>query len=229
MSISLILLLTTWLLIAVAVIRSGTPLAIAFRTRLVTLLGIFLILNGFFFHDWLRFDFIQYLRAGWDPVRDLAPEAAGLFGLESLTPLLRIVLGAATLNGWQLALVPFLSLGTRAALLLPPLIALAALVWLPFGASYSGSLPCKIVGVLLAVVSMTALVGLTVAIPQVDALGVHDQIHWAMLAVLLGVRMELGPWLTLLGLGLLFVGGMVEIMAGSPVSREDRSQELTWP
>jgi hypothetical protein len=216
-------------IIVVGVMRAATPMAVALKPRTITLIGIALILGSFFFQDWLRFDFIQYLRVGWDPVRDLAPEAAGLFGLESLTPLLRIVLGAATLNGWQLALVPFLSLGTRAALLLPPLIALAALVWLPFGASYSGSLPCKIVGVLLAVVSMTALVGLTVAIPQVDALGVHDQIHWAMLAVLLGVRMELGPWLTLLGLGLLFVGGMVEIMAGSPVSREDRSQELTWP
>lgn len=216
-------------IIVVGVMRAATPMAVALKPRTITLIGIALILGSFFFQDWLRFDFIQYLRVGWDPVRDLAPEAAGLFGLESLTPLLRIVLGAATLNGWQLALVPFFSLGTRAALLFPPVIALAALVWLPFGASYSGSLACKIVGVLLAVASLAALVGLTVAIPQVDALGVHDQINWALLAVLLGIRMELGPWLTMLGLGLLFVGGMVEIMADSPASRQDRSQELTWP
>lgn len=229
MSIALILMLATWLLVAVAVIRSDTPLAIAFKSRLIALFGVLLILGSFFFQDWLRFDFIQYLRAGWDPVRNLAPAAAGLFGLESLTPLLRAILGAASLNGWQLALAPFFSLGTRAALVLPALLALAAFVWLPFGASYSGRLPCKVVGTVLAIVSALALMGLAIAIPQIDALGVHDQIQWAMLAVLLGIRMEMGPWLTMIGLALLFVGGLVEIVAGSADEQRDRSQDLIWP
>jgi hypothetical protein len=216
-------------IVIVVVLRASTPLANAFKPRLITLLGIVLILGSFFFQDWVRFDFIQYLRVGWDPLRELAPEAAGLFGMENFTPLLRVLLGAASLNGLQLALVPFFGLGTRAALVFPSLIALAALVWLPFGTSYSGSLPCKVVGVLLAVVSILALIGLAMAIPQVDALGVDDQIHWAILAVLLGVRMEMGPWLTMVGLSLLFVGGIVEIMAGSAIGRHDRSQELAWP
>lgn len=223
------LLIAVWLVITLAVFRSGTPLAVASRPRLLLLLGVALIIGSFFFQEWVRFDFIQYLRVGWDPMRDLAPEVAGLFGMESLTPFLRVLLGAASLNGWQLALVPFFGLGTRAALVFPSLIALAALVWLPFGASYSGSLPCKVVGILLAVVSSLALVGLAMAIPHVDALGVHDQIHWALLAALMGVRMEMGPWLTMIGLGLLFVGGLVEIVAGSAAGPLDRSQELLWP
>ncbi len=125
-------------IVIVVVLRASTPLANAFKPRLITLLGIVLILGSFFFQDWVRFDFIQYLRVGWDPLRELAPEAAGLFGMENFTPLLRVLLGAASLNGLQLALVPFFGLGTRAALVFPSLIALAALVWLPFGTSYSG-------------------------------------------------------------------------------------------
>ncbi len=223
------LLIAAWLVIALAVFRSDTLLAAAFKPRLVPLLGVVLIIGSFLFQDWMRFDFIQYLRVGWDPLRDLAPEAAGLFGMENLTPFLRVLLGAASLNGWQLALAPFFDLATRAALIFPSLIALAALVWLPFGASYSSSLPCKVVDVLLAAASILALGGLAIAIPQMDALGVHDQVQWAMLAVLLGVRLEFGPWLTMVGLGLLFVGGMVEIMAGSVARQQDRWQELTWP
>ncbi len=190
MSVFLILLLATWLLLVIAMRRVGTSLVAALRPRLVALLGVFLILGSFLFQDWVRFDFIQYLRVGWDPLLDLAPEAAGLFGIDNL--------------------------GTRAALVFPSLIALAALVWLPFGTSYSGSLPCKVVGTLLAVVSTLALIGLATAIPHVDALGVHGQIHWAMLAVLLGVRMEMGPWLTMVGLVLLIVGGTFVTAAANP-------------
>ncbi len=216
MSVFLILLLATWLLLVIAMRRVGTSLVAALRPRLVALLGVFLILGSFLFQDWVRFDFIQYLRVGWDPLLDLAPEAAGLFGIDNLTPFLRVLLGAASLNGWQLALAPFFGLGTRAALVFPSLIALAALVWLPFGTSYSGSLPCKVVGTLLAVVSTLALIGLATANPHVDALGVHGQIHWAMLAVLLGVRMEMGPWLTMVGLVLLIVGGTFVTAAANP-------------
>ena len=224
------LLIAVWLVIALAVFRSGTPLAAASRPRLLPLLGVVLIVGSFFFQDWVRFDFIQYLRMGLgDLLREFAPDAIGLLGNVESSRLLRVLLGKATLTGWQLTVfAPFWGFWTQAAIVFPTLLAVATLAWLPLGATYSGKRLCKLVGILLAALSLAGLVGLAAAIPAVDALGMHDRFHWAILTVLLGVKLEMGPWLTMLGLTLLFVGGLIEI-GSSAASKAVEPLETSWP
>lgn len=224
------LLIAVWLVIALAVLRSDTPLAAVSRPRLLPLLGLALIVGSFFFQEWVRFDFIQYLELGLgDLLRDLAPDAIGLLGSAESSRLLGVLLGKATLTGWQLTVfAPFWGFWTQAAIVFPTLLAVATLAWLPLGATYSGGRLCKLVGILLTALSLAALVGLAAAIPAVDALGMKDQFHWAILTVLLGVRLEMGPWLTMLGLALLFVGGLIEV-GSSAATKAVEPLETSWP
>jgi hypothetical protein len=225
-----VILIAAWLVIALAVFRSETPLAAATRPRLLPLLGVALIVGSFIFQEWVRFDFIQYLHMGLgDLLRDLAPDAIGLLGSTESSRLLGVLLGKATLTGWQLTIfAPFWGFWIQAAIVFPTLLALATLAWLPLGATYSGGRICKLVGFLLAALSLAGLVGLVAAIPALDALGMHDQFHWAILTVLLGVKLEMGPWLTMLGLALLLVGGLIEI-GSSRAGKAIEPLETSWP
>ncbi len=224
------LLIAAWLVIALAVFRSNSPLAVASRPRLLPLLGVVLVVGSFIFQEWVRFDFIQYLQLGLgDLLRDFAPDAIGLLGSAESSRLLGVLLGKATLTGWQLTVfAPFWGFWTQAAIVFPTLLAVATLAWLPLGATYSGGRLCKLVGILLAALSLAGLVGLAGAIPAVDALGMHDRFHWAILTVLLGVKLEMGPWLTMLGLTLLFAGGLIEI-GSSAAGKAVEPLETSWP
>lgn len=230
MNAPLITLLIAWLITVLIVTRLDTPLARGFRPRLSTLLGSVFVIGSFFFVEWVRFDFVQYFRLGLaDLLRELAPDFVGLLGAARLAWLLQVVLGKAALNGWMLtAFAPLWGPWTQGAITFPSVLALAAFIWLPFGATFSGSRLCKLVGVLLATLSLAALVGLAAIIPTIDALGTDDQFNWALLTVLLGAKLEMGPWLTMLGLALLFVGGLIEI-GSSRNSAKVEPSERPWP
>lgn len=225
------LLIILWVGLTTLDFKSNGTLAIGFRPRLVTLLAVILILGSYFFQDWLRFSFIEYFRAGRGPLVGIAPDLLEQLGLEGLAPVLRVLLGATGLNGWQLMLVPFYGIGTRLATLIPVGIAVLSLCWLPWGTSRAGGRLCKLVGSMMLASALIALVALAVSLPDLDALSVygHQQFEWAVLATLLGPKLGLGPWITLIGLALLCVGGLVEI--ADPGRREDTEtmQEAVWP
>lgn len=224
------LLIILWLCLAIIVFRIDGALATGFRPRLITLLAAILILGSYFFQDWLRFSFIEYFRAGRGPLIGLAPDVLERLGLKGLSPLLRVILGTTGLKGWQLMLVPFYGMGTRLATIVPLAIAILSLCWLPWGTSQAGSRLCKVAGTLMLSTGLVALIALAVSLPDLDAMGVygHTQVDWALLTTLLGPKLGLGPWLTLLGLTLLCIGGLVEI--GDPGRREiNTPQGDPWP
>lgn len=225
------LLIILWLGLAILVFKSNGTLAVGLRPRLIVLLAVILILGSYFFQDWLRFSFIEYFRAGRGPLIGLAPDVLEQLGLEGLTPVLRVLLGATGLKGWQLMLVPFYGVGTRLATLIPVGVAILSLCWLPWGTSRAGGRLCKLVGTVMLASALVALIALALSLPDLDAVSVygHQQFDWALLATLLGPKLGLGPWITLIGLALLCVGGLVEI--GDPGRRENTEtmQEAVWP
>lgn len=224
------LLVLLWLCLTIIVFRFDGALAAGFRPRLMTLLAAILILGSYFFQDWLQFSFIEYFRAGRGPLVGLAPDVLEQLGLGGLAPLLRVILGATGLKGWQLMPIPSYGMGTRLATIIPLVIAILSLCWLPWGTSRAGGRLCKVVGTLMLLTGLVALIALAVSLPDLDAMGVygHNQIDWALPTTLLGPKLGLGPWLTLVGLALLCVGGLVEI--GDPGRREiNTSQGDPWP
>lgn len=220
--------LMTWMILATIAFARNTRWSVALRPRLTTLLGVALIVGGFF-QPWLRFDFLRYMRWGpGDLLTDLLPEVLQWIGPEPLAKLLSLVERVTSLNGWQVQLVPFYHMPTRLAALAPLPLALLALCWTPWGASLAGGRACKVVGVGMAAASLLLLGALVVAAPGLDALGQPRGLEWSLLAVLLGVRVGSGVWLTVAGLALLVVGGVVEVLDQGPGIPAAAFPEAAW-
>ncbi len=226
---SWVLLLTCviWIALAVMALASDTRFAVGLRPRLLTLLGVALILGGFF-QPWLNLDFLRYVRLGPDVLTAFLPEVLQQIGPEPVAKVLFLLERVTHLNGWQMQLVPFYNVPTRLAAVAPLLLAMAALVWTPWGASLAGSRACKAVGGILTCLSLALLVALTAAAPILDALGQPQQLEWSLLTVLLGVRVGNGVWLTLVGLLLLAIGGVVEVVDQGPGAAATSLPEATW-
>lgn len=243
MNMPFVLLSVAWLIVAAVVLRNDTPLAIAFKPRLVTLLGVVFVLGSFLFLPWLRVDVAGYMDVpGSEPLKAALPTALSLFGIEQLKDLLDIVQKVTSPNGWQLQAIPVYDLPTRLAASIPALIGVCTIFWLPWGTTFSGGRLCKFVGAVLVVLSALAILGLVNAIPALDAMVVpgwqlallHEP--WNGLpshlpAVLIGIRLSSGPWLTIAGLCLVLLGGLVEIFhtrsKSSGISPDQ--EQIAWP
>ncbi len=159
---------------------------------------------------------MRYLDLGPDLIADILPEAIQRLAPESLAKVWRLVEEFSQLKAWQLQMIPFYRLGTRLAVILPTLLALLALFWLPFGVVMGGRRISKAIGAVLCGLSLWALIILLGALPELDALGASTQREWSFVVVLLGVRLGNGVWFTVVGLLLLVAGGIVEIVTPGP-------------
>jgi hypothetical protein len=91
------------------------------------------------------------------------------------------------------------------------------LIWTPIGATYRGVILGRALGFLIITLGCFSAVGLLLSLPEIDALGYHYEFQVMVLAALLGIRLGSGPWLTLLGLALLILGGRIECTDQSKV------------
>lgn len=216
--------LASWAILALVAFTSNSPLAVGLRPRMTTLMGVALILGGFF-QPWLSFEFLRYLRIGPGIISDILPEILQWLGPEPLAGLLKTLERITHLNAWQIQLVPFYNLKIRLIALAPILLALGAMVWVPWGASLAGRGICKIAGAFQVSLSLVTLLMLTLALPDLEALGQPVQLPWSLLGALLGVRLGGGIWLTLIGLCALSIGGAVEIFDPGPGYLSDKMAE----
>ena len=226
-------LVITWAVIAFVLWRMDTPLARVLKLRAFTALGVILILGAFLFQPWVRLDFIGYIDPTPEFLRSLGSGRVIQRVLgeldDSLLPHVFGVLERMThLNGWQMELVPTYNLWVRLATLFPLLPALVAAFGVPVSMLFRGGLLSKALGYSMIGLSLIGLPVLFMALPAIDALGVQDDFRWMLLATLLGSRLGSGPWFTLLGLGMLCIGGVVEIKDAPAADDGFDKGDMAW-
>ena len=138
------------------------------------------------------------------------------------------MLNGVFLNGVFILGSPFLSLGAHIAILVPPVLAVLACLAFPFIVSFPGSIFNKIMGALLSGSAFLSVIMLVIIFNHIDDLGTTHHIGWSILAVLLGVHIGIGPFVTLLGLMLLFIGGLVEVLSKDQPSSNFNSEAVSW-
>lgn len=215
--------LLLWVILLLLAIKLDTPMAKAFRKRLVLLLGFTLLGCGFFFQPWIKFEFLEYILP--------TPELLGVvFSGGALTKLVHI-LGATwmskilhvfhmftRLNGWQIEFIPTLGIWLRIRTLLPLFPFVISLPAVLIGTSLPGCKLSRVLGWVLIVSSLITGLLLLTALPGLDCLGIQDEFQWEVFATLLGTRLGNGPWLCIFGLLLIAAGGVIELI--EPNKRE---------
>lgn len=213
-----IILVLSWLAIVVVVLRLQQAWAVALRPRLVTLLGCVVAFGAYFSQAWLEFDIIGYIEIF--PLEDmLGLISEGLFaliieklGIEWGPKILQLLSDFTQLNGWKIQAVPTYPLATRACTLMPPVLAFAALLWVPMGVWLRGKRFAVFVGWLMIALNVLGSVSLLLALPSLDALGMAGHFRGMLFSAFLGARIGNGPWLAIIGMLLIAMGGAVEIM-----------------
>lgn len=231
-SIPLFLILLAWGLLLLAIHRSGSSYAAAFKPRMLTVLGALLVGGGFLFQPWLKISFLSY----WSRIPDIfekyipikvASWLTSLFGQAGASHFLDLFDKFTNLKGWQVALLPTYSAWIHGLMVFPLVLALVALMWAPLGAGSPGSGAGKVIGGLTICLALATSVAIILSIPDLDSAGVKDQFQWALVATLLGVRLGNGPWYVILGLLFLAGGGAVELTAARPY-REPEEDGYSW-
>jgi len=223
LSITMIFLLLLWGVVALGVARLDTPLACAFRPRLILLLGSVLTIGAFFFLRWIELDFIGYFNIDLDfltlfvspRVLHFISQKLGMidFDLRWLSKILHLLHNFTYFNGVTLQLVPTYGVGEHAATMLPPLVGILGAILILPAASYPGTLPVRVLGGILALISAISLIALLLVLPDLDSLGIHGDFRWMLMVTILGARLRSGPWYTMIGLLLLMAGGLIEVFS----------------
>jgi hypothetical protein len=214
-------LLSAWILLLLVVLRLNTAIAEGLRPRMITLLGAVLLASGFFFQPWIEFDFLSYINPTPEFIRQLIPvELLPLlverYGVEWLSRSLRILTILTQLNGWQIELIPTLSLWTRFWSLLPLFSLALAIASTIFGSTFRGGWFPRAMGTVMVLLGVVNSGFLLLDLAAIDNLGIYGDFRWKLLAAILGARLGNGPWFCILGLLSTAVGGLVEIVDRSP-------------
>lgn len=222
------LLLIGWAGCAILVLRLDTPMAQASKPRLITLLGIVLIVGAFFFQPWIKFSFLDYLVPTPEFIKRIAPsEVVAILveklGMEWLGKLIHIFKMFTKFNGWQIELIPTLGVSTRIITVFPPILAVATILTLPVCATFRGRFVSKTIGLFMLIFSIINAVLLLSALPDLDALGIQGNFQWNLFATILGAHIGNGPWFCLLGLMLLGLGGLIELV-DTPSDEQDNPE-----
>ena len=224
-----IILIICWIASIILAFLSDTSLARNLRTRLITVTGIIAILGGFISLPWVQFDFIAYFD---ESVLSIIVENIGLLGnifnIESITDILDKILNGAFLNGVFILGSPFLSLLDHISILIPPILAAFTCILLPFIINFHGSIFNKIIGVFLSGSAFLGIVMLITTFKHIDNLGTTHHIEWSLLAAILGIHIGMGPFITLLGLLLLFIGGLIEIWSEEQPTSHFGQEAMLW-
>jgi hypothetical protein len=211
-----IFLLIIWVVFFFLARKLDTPLMQGFRPRLVTLLGFFLVGTGFFFQPWIKFEFLDYINPTPEFLRqffsgDLLNKIIQLIGVGWINKLLNLFHMFTRFNGWQIELIPTLSIWIRLCTLLPLFPFAISLLGILIGSAYRGSLAARAFGGIMIISGFISAVALLWALPGLDALGIQGNFQWALLATILGTRMGNGPWFCIIGLLLIIIGGLIEL------------------
>ena len=222
-------------LVVFVVMRLQTPTALDLQPRLGTVAGIVLVFTAVWFQPWIELDFLAYVDPTPDAVQefipgDLIPMLLEQFDGGKSMQILRIFGNMTSFNGWQVQMIPSLGGWTHLWLFFPSIPFVVALATLPLGLAYHGSSIARAAGGALASLASWSALALFMSLPDLDALGIYGSLQWNLLQALLGVRLGNGPWLCILGLLFLTIGGIVE-MTDSRLPRSDDkvdSWEQTW-
>jgi len=211
-----IILLILWGAFLLLALRLDTPLAQGLRPRLITLLGFFLVGGTFFFQPWVKFDFLGYINPTPEFLRqlfagDLINKLIELLGVGWISKLLHVFHMFTSFNGWQIEFIPTLGIWIRFCTLLPLFPFALSIIGILIGSAHRGSLVAHLIGWVLLISGLVSATLLLLALPELDALGIRGHFQWALLATILGTRMGNGPWLCLVGLLLISLGGLVEL------------------
>jgi hypothetical protein len=228
-----ILLLITWGLIALAISRCSCAWARGMQYRIFPLLGVFVVTSAYLFQPWIKFQFIEYLVNMPYLLKELLPldiinYLVKWFGVEWLTKTVEIfgVITGFSINGLLVQFVPSFGFWTHVWAILPLLLVIPVVLGIIVGPFARGKPPVRFLGGALFCISLVALIGLITSLPDLDALGIHGDFAWLLLSALLGVRLGNGPWITILGLILFAIGGVVEF--SDTASPKEDSKDKSW-
>lgn len=217
-----------WFSLGIMALQSRRIGVTLIRLRWLTVLGVGFVVFAFFFEPWIELDFLSYLIDIPEVAREAVPGAlellVRLLGWDGTATLFRVLSLFGSLNGWQIHLVPTYSFGLRLACFIPLLIASACLLWVPIGLTALEKLLSRQVGYFQMFVSLIAMLALLMSLPELDAIGSHSSFQWALFTGLIGAHVSRGPWLTELGLLLLFFGGWLELAGYTSVISLDADQ-----
>ena len=221
-----IFLLAFLVISTIAAFWSKSRWASRLRPRLVTLYGIVIIVWGFFFLPWVHLGLISYFdNYLLSTILENIGALGNIVNAGIITEILDKVFNDLSLNGTTILLISLLGFRSRIAIALPPILAGIALVSLPFTISYAGAMFNKVIGALVSGGAFLNILIFIATLQHIDNLGTTHYIGWALLMALLGVHIDIGPFVTLLGLVLLFIGGMVDLFGTE--QPQDDSTEFT--
>lgn len=127
-------------------------------------------------------------------------------------------------SGWVLwRKMPRIGNGLRWALFLSVSASAIGLIWSAISLIVELGLARKAVAGFYALVALLALLLLLSLVPSVDTLGVSNDLSIAWLALLAGLRTGCGIGWALLGLGLLIIGGGIDLIS------TDEAEDLAEP
>jgi len=203
------------------------------RLRWLTVLGAGLVIFAFFFEPWIKLDFISYLIDIPEVAREAVPGAlellVRLLGWDVTAKFLHFLSLFGSLNGWQIHLIPTYSFGLRLACFTPLLVAGTFLLWVPISLTALGKLLSSRVGYFQMFVSFIVMLALLTSLPELDAIGSSSNFQWVLFTGLIGAHVGRGPWLTELGLLVLFFGGWLELAGYTSVISLETDQLQPLP
>lgn len=196
------------------------------------LLGAGLIFCAFFFQPWVELKFTQYIINTPKILEGLLPQELvvvflRIFKADTLEKVFSIItkIGSISLSGLSMQVVPTYGFATRVWILAPLFLTPLVLIRVLIGFFKNLNCGSKAVDFCFIIAALTAGIGLLVSLPEIDALGLHQNFAWTLLAAFLGIRIGNGPWITILGLILLQVGSLMNL-SYQPQEETENSEEL---
>jgi hypothetical protein len=183
----------------------------------IALLGLSLIVVAYFFQPWVKLDFILYLDPTSGFLAGLLPPDAmaslvNRIGLGWAAQLFHLLATITVFNGWQLQLIPTLSIPTRLWTVIPMLVAGMGVLITIVGTVWRNSIVSCILWTVLIVASVLSAIGLLASLQNISSLDVSGQFGWTLLVSILGVQIGNGPWYTLVGLLCMALSGLRAII-----------------
>lgn len=206
-----------------------------FRRRVPHIVGSLFIFSSFFFWGWVKFaplDFaINFIP---DLFKDSAIGLIGwifnLLGDAQISRLISWVTSIGSLPGWLLLIfIPTGQIFLRTLLLTIGLFSVLYLVWAPLSVVLAYSKIVRFINIALGSVAAGQAVSIFYLLPTIDSWGSAGTEWPGFLALVLGVQMGSGVWITWFGLLLIAVGNFIDKSAYMESDSSGLYQEESSP
>lgn len=204
-----------------------------FHRRMPIMVGSVLVFGGFFFLGWIRFAPLDF---AFDILPDVIEESAvgfvswllNMAGDLQLSRWISWITQIGALPGWLLILViPTRQFVLRLVLISIGLFSVLNVVWTPLAAAMESSRWGRRIDLFFGVVSLLQCLVIFLLLPTIDSWGTATTYLPAFLALVLGVQMGNGVWVTLIGLLLLSVGYLAGAFTSTGYDYVSQNGELT--